>query len=602
MARLHPSSCIRRGAPFALLALAAVLFAAAAAPVAAQPTLKDLFGVKDSADEQPADATPTETPEDDLNRGTPRSAVEGFLDAARDHDYDRAAEYLFLGNLPKGLSKSDGPRLARELKIVLDKTLWVDVAALSRKPEGKSEDGLPANRDRVGTIKTSSGDVDILVHRVRKDNGVQIWKISSVTVAKIPDLYREFGYGPFADLLPPVFFETEIFGLQLWQTIGLPALIVLSYLFGLALASFVLAVFRRLPFRFLQRVADLVAGPLRLAIAVAIYSLGEPYLGLPLILRGILLGLQRALTIIAITWVFLRLLDVAANILLERLIASGQASAAPLLPPGRRIARVILVFAAFLVMLDSFGFDVTTVIAGLGVGGIAVALAAQKSIENLFGGATLYADRPVRVGDFCRFGDQVGTVEEIGLRSTRVRTLDRTLITVANAEFANMQLENYAARDKFWYHPRIGLRYETSPDQIRYILVAIREMLYAHPKVDADPARIRFVNFGAYSLDLDIFAYVKAVDYNEFLSISEDLNLRIMDIVEEGGSSFAFPSQTTYVESGVPLPKEQVAGAEERVAEWRKEKRLYLPDVPRERIAELKATLDYPPAGSPRRD
>jgi len=593
---LLPKRFARLAFGLAALTLALTLVGSAAA----QPTLKDILGANGAATEKATESTHAETPEDQLKRGTPRSTVEGFLDAARNHDYERAAEYLFLGRLPKGLSQSDGPRLARELKIVLDKTLWVDVGALSRKPEGKSEDGLPANRDRVGTIKTQGGEVDILVHRVRKDNGVQIWKFSSVTVAQIPALYKEFGYGPFADVLPPVFFEYEIFGLQLWQTIGLPALIVLSYLLGLTLTGILLPTFRHLPFQLLRRIADIAAGPLRLAIAVFAYATLEPYLSLPLVLRGILLGLQRALTIAAVTWVFMRLLDVLAQLLMERLLQRGQGSVIPLVPPGRRVARVILVFVAALVMLDSFGFNVTTVLAGLGVGGIAVALAAQKSIENLFGGATLYADRPVRVGDFCRFGDHVGTVEEIGLRSTRVRTLDRTLITVANAEFSNMQLENLAARDKFWYHPRIGLRYETTPEQIRYILVAVREMLYAHPKVDPDPARIRFVNFGAYSLDLDIFAYVRAVDYSEFLSVAEDLNLRIMDIVQEGGSSFAFPSQTTYIESGESLPKQQVEEVEKRVAEWRQAQRLYLPDFPGERIAEIKATLDYPPQGSPR--
>ena len=577
-----------------LSAVACLLIVSLARPVAAQPTLKEVLTAK----AQPAERD-DDVPEDEFGRGTPRGAVEGFLDAAREHDYDRAAEYLFLGRLPRGLTVEDGPRLARELKIVLDKTLWVDVAALSRKPEGKSEDGLPSGRDRVGTIKTAKGPVDILVHRVSKDNGVRIWKLSSVTVAQIPDLYKEFGYGPFADLLPPVFFEFELFGLQLWQAIGLPALIVLSYLVGLILASAALFVLRRLPFQLTRRVADLAAGPLRLTIAVLLFSALQPFLTLPLSLRGVVHSLEQALLIIAVTWIFIRLLDVLSHMLMDRMIQRGQVSVTPLLPPGRRVAQILLVFVAFLVMLDNFGFDVTTLVAGLGVGGIAVALAAQKSIENLFGGVTLYADRPVRVGDFCRFGDIVGTVEEIGLRSTRVRTLDRTVVSVPNAEFANLHLDNFTRRDKFWYHPRIGLRYETTPDQIRYVLIAVREMLYAHPNVDPDPARIRFTNFGAYSLDLDIFAYVKAVDYSEYLGVAEDLNLRIMDVVKEAGSSFAFPSQTTYVENGEPLSPEVAEAIGAKVAEWRDKNCLYIPKFPEDRISELKATLDFPPPGSP---
>jgi MscS family membrane protein len=284
---------------------------------------------------------------------------------------------------------------------------------------------------------------------------------------------------------------------------------------------------------------------------------------------------------------------------MNRLIERGQANVAPLLPPGRRVAQLVLVAIAALVMLDNFGFNVTTLIAGLGVGGIAVALAAQKSIENLFGGLTLYADRPVAVGDFCRFGDTVGTVEEIGLRSTRIRTLERTVVSVPNAEFSNLFLDNFTRRDKFWYHPTIGLRYETTPDQLRCILVAIREMLYAHPNVDPDPARVRFTQFSAYSLDLEIFAYVRAADYAKYLGVAEDLNLRIMDIVSEAGSSFAFPSQTTYVETGQPLDAELAQQATGRVREWREKKALYLPDFPPQQIDELKGTLKFPPEGAP---
>jgi MscS family membrane protein len=294
----------------------------------------------------------------------------------------------------------------------------------------------------------------------------------------------------------------------------------------------------------------------------------------------------------------MRLLDLAEEVVKEHLIRRGQVSATSLLPPGRRTAKVIVIGIAAIALLDNFGFNVTALVAGLGIGGIAVALAAQKSIENLFGGITLYVDQPVHVGDFCRYGDKIGTVEDVGLRSTRVRTLDRTVVSIPNAEFSNVQLENFAKRDRIWYHPRIGLRYETTPGQIRYLLIEIRKMLCAHPKVNPDPARIRFAGFGAYSLDLDIFAYVDVEDYGEFLEVAEDLNLRIMDIVEQAGSSFAFPSQTTYVETGAGLNAELARTAEAEVEKWREQSALYLPKSPQEEIAELNDTLDYPPKGS----
>jgi MscS family membrane protein len=228
-------------------------------------------------------------------------------------------------------------------------------------------------------------------------------------------------------------------------------------------------------------------------------------------------------------------------------------------------------------------------------------LAAQRPIENMIGGITLYVSRPVRVGDFCRFANTIGTVEEIGLRATRVRTLDRTVVNVPNADFVRLHLENFTAREKIWYHPRIRLRYETTPDQIRFILVEVRKLLYSHPKVHPDPARIRFVEFGEHSLDLDIFAYVDVKDYGQFLEVAEDLNLRIMDVIAKAGSSLAVPSQTTYLERGKGLNEQLTREAEAQVKKWRKKNELYLPSFPKETIEELKSSLDYPPTGSPER-
>jgi MscS family membrane protein len=237
------------------------------------------------------------------------------------------------------------------------------------------------------------------------------------------------------------------------------------------------------------------------------------------------------------------------------------------------------------------------VLAGLGVGGIAVALAAQKTVENFIGGITLYADQPVRVGEFCRFGGTVGTVEEVGLRSTRVRTLERTIVTIPNSEFSNLQIENFARRDCIWYHPTLNVHYETTPDQIRYILVEARRMLYAHPKVDSASARIRFVGFGRSSLDLEVFSYVTVTDYGEYLEVAEDLNLRLMDIVAAAGSSLVFPAQTTYVEKGRGRDPNRAQAAEAQVQEWRQRGELWLPRLPQQKIAEIENTLEYPADG-----
>ncbi|MEJ2234366.1 MAG: mechanosensitive ion channel family protein [Syntrophobacterales bacterium] len=254
---------------------------------------------------------------------------------------------------------------------------------------------------------------------------------------------------------------------------------------------------------------------------------------------------------------------------------------------------------AFIAILSNFGFNVAALLAGLGVGGIAVALAAQKTIENLFGGIVLYADRPVRVGDFCRFGDKLGTVEEIGIRSTRIRTLDHTVIAIPNATFSNMEIDNITARERIRLLAILTVRYETTPDQLRYILVEIRKLLYSHERVISDTPRVRFINFGAYSLDIEVLAYVNSTDWAEFLGIREDIFLRIMDIIEVSGSGFAFPSQTLYMGRDDGLKAEKVQEISEKVKHWREHNEIYLPDFPADKIEEFNGTLPYPPEGSP---
>jgi MscS family membrane protein len=290
------------------------------------------------------------------------------------------------------------------------------------------------------------------------------------------------------------------------------------------------------------------------------------------------------------------------NITGEIIVASPKIKQRSLDEAMARLTAKILSFvfagAFTLYGAHTLGLPVLPLLAGLGVGGLALALAAQPTIENFIAGLTLFADRPVRVGEFCRFGDTKGTVEEIGMRSTRIRTLDHTIVSVSNSDFAKARLENYSARGKICFRPRIRLRYETTPDQIRYVLVEIRKLLYAHPKVHQDPARIRFVQFGECSLDLDVFAYIDTTDYAEYLEIAEDVNLRIMDVIKAAGTELAIPAQIEYKIDKEPLEDTQIRRTENRVQEWRTQRALYIPKFPPEKISELRGSLDYPPEGS----
>ena len=189
-----------------------------------------------------------------------------------------------------------------------------------------------------------------------------------------------------------------------------------------------------------------------------------------------------------------------------------------------------------------------------------------------------HADQPVKVGDFCRFGDRRGFVEDVGLRSTRIRRRDDTLVSVPNADFVQRELHNYARRRTRLYETTLGLRYETTPEQLRYVLVRLREMLNRHPKVSPEKLHVRFHGFGAYSLDIALFAYIRTRDRLTYRAIREDINLRIIDIINEAGTGFAFPSQTTYIGRDTGLDSERGREAERQVQEWRSAGQLPFPE------------------------
>ncbi len=211
-----------------------------------------------------------------------------------------------------------------------------------------------------------------------------------------------------------------------------------------------------------------------------------------------------------------------------------------------RVATIIVVTAITLKALQLLGVPVAGLIAGLGVGGLAIALAAQGTLENFIGGIILYADQPVKVGDVCRFGGQRGTVEDVGLRSVKIRTLDRTIVTIPNADFAKIHLENLTERDQVLLREELCLRYETTRDQLQQVLEGFRALLVGHPQISDDSVRVRFTGFGDHFLEIEVFAYAMTSDWPEFLEIREGILVEVMGIVERAGTRLALPTEIHY--------------------------------------------------------
>lgn len=261
---------------------------------------------------------------------------------------------------------------------------------------------------------------------------------------------------------------------------------------------------------------------------------------------------------------------------------------------GFVMAAFVLIYAA-----EFFGLSIAPLVAGLGVGGLALALAIRPTLENILGGLTLFADRPVRVGDFCRYGSEVGMVHEIGLRSTRIRSLERTLVTIPNAEFSQMKLENFAVRDVRLLRTTLHLHLDTTMDQLRHVLGELRKLLLGHPMVTEAPARVRFADFGDYSLNVEIFAYLRCKDQDTYLAIREDILFRIADIVRQSGTDLAYPTQTLRFGRDPGLDEERGKEAETHVHARRQAGTLPFPEFTDVERSEIKDRLDYPPEGSP---
>ena len=549
----------------------------------------------------PASQAPTPSSgvaEDPLGRSTPRGTVLGFIKAAQDQDTERAVQYL---DARQGSKLAQD--LARQLKVVLDRGLSaVDIDMLSAKPEGNMEDGLPPNQERLGVAQAGSERLDILLNRVQRGEGSPIWLFSAETLRGIPQIYEEVRPPWIEEFMWKPLRDIQFLHYPLWEWLAL--LIAIPIVIGGArLLTFVLlAALHRVIFRLTGERDDwrlrAIAGPTRLlALAIAVIA-GTSLIGLPLLARYFWTRVAGVLIVVGATWLTLCVINVVAELATLRLYRINRSDQIALARLLRRLSVVTAIILAALALLYLANVNLTAALAGLGIGGIAIAFAAQKTLENLLGGILIVTDRPIHVGDFCRVGDYQGTVEDIGLRSTRIRTPNRTLVSVPNGQMAALSVENFAVRDKIWFHHTIGVRSETSADQLRYLLAEVRRMLYSHPRVESVSAWIRFVRFGASSLDLEIFAYVLTSDYGEFLEIQEDLLLRCMDIIDATGTRIAMPSQTSYVAKDTGLNVEKSQAAIARVERWRQERELPFPNFAPERIAEMKDSLEYPLAES----
>ena len=377
-------------------------------------------------------------------------------------------------------------------------------------------------------------------------------RIAQRAAAARPDVEQEVRPA-FEEHLPAPLLREGPRGLLWWQWLALPLLAVVAVVLGALLGWMTRRALGHLAARTRTTWDDLllerIGGPLTALWAIGVVTVLQAWLVLPASAEDVLHHVLRAATYLVVFWAGFRSVTVAFALAAEAPWTRANASLAGFLPLGRKISKSLLLVLGVVAVLNELGFQVASLLAGVGIGGIALALAAQKTVENLFGSVSIGVDQPFRVGDFVKLGDgTLGTVESIGMRSTRIRTLERTIVTIPNGKLADMPAETFAVRDRIRLLANLGLSYGTSAAQLREVLDGIDARLRAHPSIWPDGVSVRFTAFNDSTLNVEVSAWFKTSDWSEFTRIRQELFIEFMQLVERAGTSFAFPTRTVRVE------------------------------------------------------
>lgn len=466
---------------------------------------------------------------DQLGRETPRGAVEGFLRSIDENEDARAAEYLDLRNLPPQITQYTPEQLARGLAIVLERGVWFDLEQLSESEEGHSGDQLPSYRDLLVELPTPEKTIRVLLQRVPDGEGGQIWKFSNATIAELDVLYETYRYNRFVEWLATELPEVSFLTIELFKWVATLLAVLVVTPFVLLASWFGARAFVERDKPLYGIVRRFLMGPVTTVVLILVADQVLHRLGIGLAAQE----LTRSYTLMtgAMIWLLWQAVNLFREAYSHRLVSLGRESSVALLRPLTTALKLTILLLGILVWLDNLGFQITAVLTGLGIGGVAVALVLQKPLEDVFGAITLYTQQPIKIGDFGRFGPVTGTVEEISLRTTRIRTLANTLVSVPNMRLASEPIENLSAREKYLYSPILRLEGDASPEDLATLLEQIRATLAGNERVLQEGMRVRFTAITLAGFDVSVFAYVDADDWADYLAVAEALNLSVLELI-----------------------------------------------------------------------
>ncbi len=502
----------------------------------------------------------------------------GFLRYVDRQDFATAARYL---QQPPG-HDIDLVQLITETE-ALHPMFSGNIALLTDDPNGTVESGLSPNHVRAGVVSVGGKTADVILVRVDDPAVGKVWLISQETTASLAKLYAET-----KNTAPEGVDRIRIallsgrkwLGMTSEQWFGWMLSIPISWLLSWLLALLLSAprrIWRNFRKVSVRTVWETPLGmPLRCMIAILLHGIFVSLLEPPLLYRFYYFRLMTALLVGCCAWILSRLGDQGFDRAVSRIRAQHKGGES-ILVVMQRLNRVLLFILAFVIALSLLGLHVTTTLAGLGIGGIAIALAAQKSLENLIGGVSLLMDKAVQVGDLCKIGDHIGTVEDIGLRSLKLRTLDQTLLVVPNGSLAQMQFENLKSRPKLLIRQNFLLRIETRIEQLRFVLDSVERMLNENPAIESGTSRLRVIDFAGAAFELELFAYGKTGDWLTFTAIRQDIILKIAEIVESAGTRLAAPTRLNYQSADAGINVERVNDVVRHVTELRASDALRFP-------------------------
>ena len=479
---------------------------------------------------------------DEVSLRSPYDAVYTHLKYLQPESYEPglAARVFPLGDEEKART------LAVKLKQIYDgKGLFVRMEEIPREPDYMDSSVMqhryvlfPELLPQVYLVKT--GDK---------------WVYSSETMAAIPELHRQvypFGSDLLVNLLPGIG-QKKFLGLFLWQYLGLLIFAVAVLLLHWLFTRLIRLIIHRVELRFssLQssaRILQKIARPLSWLLITLLIVPFLPMLQLPIGINRYLVMFIRALTPFFATLALYRGVDLLSYYLMQVAGKTENKLDDQLVPLVSKALKLLVVLIGVLYILQNLNFNITTLLAGISIGGIALALAAQDTLKNFFGSVMIFLDKPFQIGDRISFNGVDGMVEEVGFRSTRVRTFANSLVYVPNGKLADMVIDNYGLRKYRRFNPTIGITYDTPPALIKKFVEGLDQIIAKHPATRKDSWEVRFNAMSDSSLNILFYTFFDVPDWTSELKAREEILMAIVELAEELGVRFAFPTSTIHVE------------------------------------------------------